>query len=36
MWYVFDSNGTVVMRGLSEIVSRQMAKRIDGKAVWSC
>lgn len=36
MWYVLDSNGNVVMSGLSEIESRQMARRIGGKAVWDC
>ena len=36
MWYVFDSDGKVIISGLSEIASRQMARRIDGKAVWSC
>lgn len=36
MWFVFDSNGNVVAKGLSEIASRQMARRIGGKAVWSC
>ena len=36
MWYVLDSNGNVVMSGLSEIASRQMARRIDGKAIWDC
>lgn len=36
MWYVFDSNGNVVAKGMSEIASRQMARRIGGKAVWDC
>ena len=36
MWYVFDSNGNVVATGMSEIASRQMARRIGGKAVWDC
>ena len=36
MWYVLDSNGNVVATGMSEIASRQMARRIGGKAVWDC
>ena len=36
MWFVFDSNGNVVAKGMSEIASRQLAKKIDGRAVWTC
>ena len=36
MWYVLDSNGNVVAKGMTEIASRQMARQIDGKAVWNC
>ena len=36
MWFVFDENGVMVATFEYEIEARQLARRINGKAVWDC
>ena len=34
--FVFDENGNCVAKGMTELQARALARKINGKAIWSC